>query len=86
MQATPPTVRALMPSWCLPQRTEKQPMALGLPLNGLDHGAGGGQLLSQHAGVLGAGDGLEAVPGAGTSLTADAGNGAGGAAQLQTSW
>ena len=46
-------------------------MASGFWAHGGDHVAGGGQLLAVLAGVLGAGDGLKAVPGAAAGLTAD---------------
>ena len=57
-------------------------MALGLPRDRLDDAAGGGQLLIELAGVLGAGDGLEAVARAAAGLTADAGDFARFAADL----
>ena len=47
---------------------------IGVARDRLDDAAGGGQLLIELAGVLGAGDGLEAVAGAAAGLTADAGD------------
>ena len=47
---------------------------IGVARDRLDDAAGGGQLLIELAGVLGAGDGLEAVARAAAGLTADAGD------------
>ncbi len=49
-------------------------MALGIVFHRLNDRAGGGQLLGENAGILGAGDGLKAVPGAGAALAANAGD------------
>ena len=46
-------------------------MASGFWLTAVDHITGGGQLLTILAGILGAGDGLEAIAGAAAGLTAD---------------
>ena len=54
----------------------------GVASHRLDDAAGGGQLLIQLAGVLGAGDGLKAVSGAAARLMADAGDGTGVTAYL----
>ena len=46
-------------------------MAFGVLRHGGDDVAGGGQLLTVLAGILGAGDGLKTVAGAAAGLTAD---------------